>query len=548
MEETHSAEVQQMNKIATDINVLQVKIQQSIISLSDLRTQLQNLPFETDENGYDVYQNRRTYLSAQIASLEELVDQANRQKQGLSNEAYTMAAIFRQKAWEVEQKAAKASGSAAQSQRITNVRFGSAAVSEQKKLASQRSSHYTDYAAVLNTLARAAEDAATGKLFTGGIQTISDRGEFNHPGRSSAGSSLADNDLADRNENMGSPENVWSAGEENFVGISQESMAGAILEELGIPGSSYQKAPPDFASVAHANVENAMARGAVMIAEADARLAKQWGITGEEMADYRKENGLVWRADADGQNAYLIPESISDEYAGEKKRDPEPTPELALNAYMHAHHYRVNDYPVYSKDPEWQKLNRAAYSESEMPVEEWPFDKKIDWVCKAIPYIDKVSAKQIANSMVYYSGTGYNRIHWDKEGNLPETKDILKVFDSKYIPAYQGPIYRGLSFASKRKIKKLLKNRKNVWKEDGITSFSRNKSVAEELARKDKWGLVLSCDNNKSAIPFWNISASSWEEEVLSPGGHRNNGWRINYDSILIDKDEHIVYAEVEEI
>ena len=36
-----------------------------------------------------------------------------------------------------------------------------------------------------------------------------------------------------------------------------------------------------------------------MIAEADARLAKQWGITGEEMADYRKENGLGWRADAD---------------------------------------------------------------------------------------------------------------------------------------------------------------------------------------------------------------------------------------------------------
>lgn len=548
MEETHSAEVQQINKIATDINVLQLKIQQSIISLSDLRTQLQNLPFETDENGYDVYQNRRTYLSAQIASLEELVDQANRQKQGLSNEAHTMAATFRQKAWEMEQKAAKASSAAVQFQRLTNVRFGSAAVSEQNKLVQQRRSHYTDYAAVLNTLARAAEDAATGKLFTGEIQTISDRGKFNHTGLSSAGSGLADSDLPGRKEKMGNPESVWRAGEENSVRISQENMAGAMLEELGISGNSYQKGSPDLASVAHANVEIAMARGAVMIAEADAILAKRWGITGEEMADYRKGNGLEWRADADGQNAYLIPESISDEYAGEKKRDPEPTPELALNAYMHAHHYRVNDYPVYSKDPEWQKLHRAAYSESEMSVEEWPFDKKIDWVCKAIPYIDEASAKQIANSMVYYSGTGYNRIHWDKEGNLPETKDILKVFDSKYIPAYKGPIYRGLSFASKKKIIKVLKNYKSVWKEDGITSFSRNKSVAEEFARQDKWGLVLSCDNNKSAIPFWNISASSWEEEVLSPGGHRNNGWRINYDSILIDNDEHIVYADVEEI
>jgi len=31
----------------------------------------------------------------------------------------------------------------------------------------------------------------------------------------------------------------------------------------------------------------------------------------------------------------------------------------AMNEYLSLHNYGKADYPIYSKDPEWQKLNQA---------------------------------------------------------------------------------------------------------------------------------------------------------------------------------------------
>lgn len=233
-----------------------------------------------------------------------------------------------------------------------------------------------------------------------------------------------------------------------------------------------------------------------------------------------------------------------------QKNESAPTPKEVLTAYMCAHNYGEYDYEVYSKDPEWKELHKTVFPEyHQISDYEFSLDEKIDWVCKLISNMERTVAKQVVTSMEYFSGMGYKTVHWDTEGKLSETKDILQIFDSGNVPSYKGRIYRGLSFGSKKEIVKVLKQSRGVWKEPGITSFSASKDIAREVfAKNDKWGLVLTCNNNKSAIPFRHISKLSWEDEVLSPGGHRNSGWKIDYNSIRIDEDERMVYVDIEEI
>ena len=92
-------------------------------------------------------------------------------------------------------------------------------------------------------------------------------------------------------EKQGQPGRVCGAqGKKTLSGFHEESMAGAMLEELGIPRKLLSESSPDFASVAHANVENAMARGAVMIAGSGCQACKNNGESpGKRWQDYRKE-------------------------------------------------------------------------------------------------------------------------------------------------------------------------------------------------------------------------------------------------------------------
>ena len=48
-----------------------------------------------------------------------------------------------------------------------------------------------------------------------------------------------------------------------------------------------------------------------MVAAADAMLAKEYGVTEDDIVSYRQENGLEWRDDGSGNNANLIPQNIS---------------------------------------------------------------------------------------------------------------------------------------------------------------------------------------------------------------------------------------------
>lgn len=219
-----------------------------------------------------------------------------------------------------------------------------------------------------------------------------------------------------------------------------------------------------------------------------------------------------------------------------------------LSAYMSSHNYGKNDYDVYSKDPEWEKLHKAAFPDFHQVADhELTRDEKISWVNSTVPSATKTDAERIVRSMEQYSGNGYDSIHWDKNGEMEETKDILQVFDSGKVNAYKGVIHRGLSFDSKRDLMKALSRGHGDWVEPGITSFSASETVAEDFASRKKWGLVLTCSNNKSAIPFRHMSLLSWEDEVLSPGAHRNSGWKIDMSSVRVDKVKRIVYADISE-
>ena len=552
MANPYSGEWQKINQIADAVNQLQSQIDALKEQVSELEDRLLEIPYETDEDGNDIYEGLRNSIYNQIHSVNAQINQAYQKKEELSAAAYSLASSYRQEALEYGRKASQSAGAAAQFQGLSKFRFGASTASAGAELAKQRTRHYEDHAAILNELAAAAELASQGGASAASGRGISDRGTFHNPGSTYKGAA-AGGGTKDR-----VPEKLWSGKEGNSVKFSKDDMTGAALSALGLSGIPHVNGVPDFRAVSHGKVGIAVA-GAGMVAAADAMLAKRLGTTGKEIAGYRKENGLEWRADGSGKYADLIPGSVSREYGGGGEA-AEPTPMEALTAYMWAHNYGRSDYGTYSKDPEWQKLHREAFPElyqeasrtpgqisSQIADDELSSEEKVDWVSSVVPGIDRAEAGRIVRAMEDYSGQGYKTIHYDKEGVLPETRDILRVFDSGKAPVYQGTIYRGLSFHSKREINKLLRRSKGTWKEPGITSFSRSKDVAEEFAGPE-WGMVMRCGNNKSGIPFRHMSMISGEDEILSPGGHRNSGWKINYDSIRIDRANRRVYVDIEEI
>ena len=225
-----------------------------------------------------------------------------------------------------------------------------------------------------------------------------------------------------------------------------------------------------------------------------------------------------------------------------------PTPMQALSAYMSAHNYSKDDYDIYSNDPEWQKLTKAAFPDYHPVVDaELDYEHKLAWVRKACPYAAEPEVERIVGALVYYFGDGYKDIHWDDQAKVQETRDILKVFDGGNVPIYQGAIYRGLSFDSKQDLMKALAKDPGSWHEPAISSFSSDFDVAKSFAQHRAWGIVFTCDNNKTAIPVTHMSPLTYEHEVLSPGGLRNKGWSVDVASIRVDREQRLVFADIQE-
>lgn len=436
----YSDEWQKINKIANNVNALNIKIQQLEVRRSNLYAQLSNMPYETDEEGNDVNAGKRNALYAQIESVNGLIDEANQREQELSSFAYELASNYRQQAAGFREKATKASGASSQFQKLSAYRFGASTASAGADLAQQRTQHYEDYAAILSNLAAAAELAAEGISSAANTQPISERGTFKNPDAIYNGASSANSKT-----NNADTKSVWSGKEGNSVKAAKDGMVSLTLSQLGVPGIPYTNGTPNFDAVSHAKVGTAMA-GVGMVAAADAMLAKKFGTTGEEIANYRNENGLEWRDDGTGQNANLIPRSISNEYDDGKVSVSEPTPMEALTAYMCAHNYGKIDYGIYSKDPEWQKLHKAAFPDYYQKKEEQESLRQ-----NVISETLKSRGKKVADFSGYTVTEAPNG-SWFVVGNDADTHERFLDFWISADRNYTFEKYEEIKFIDSRKV------------------------------------------------------------------------------------------------
>lgn len=548
MDNPYSGELPKINKIAEDVQTVLEKISQLELQASNLQTQISQVPYQTDEDGYDVNEGQRNALYAQLDSVNSLIEEANETRHHLQSEAYALVSDYQSKISLYEEKARKIAEKKSSFDVLSGYRFGARTAAAGSQLAEQRKTHYDDQVSVLRTLSEAAQNAANGIQTTTTLRPISKRGEFNDPNTIFSSNHLEnDNDVNEQENDL--EDNNWSGIPGESIKNTNDNTAASILRNLGINGIPYHEGKPDFSIVSHAKVNTSMP-DVGMVAAADAMLAKQYGVFGNDIVSYRRENGLEWRDDGSGNNANLIPQNISQAFKEGREKKQEPTAMEALTAYMYAHNYGENDYDKYSKDPEWKRLHKAVFPEYHQIAEyELKHDEKVSWVQSVVPHISTQEAERIVDSMEHYSDIGYKDIHNNSSRTQQEIDNILKIFDAKTVPIYKGTIYRGLSFDSKKEVLAHLVNEKGIWDEPGITSFSADKMIAKEQFAKDrKWGLVLTCKKNKSGIPFRHISKHSWEDEILSPGSLRNRGWTIDYDSIAIDNEERIVYADVIEL
>lgn len=547
MDNPYSGELPKINKIAKDVQTVLEKISQLELQASNLQTQISQVPYQTDEDGYDVNEGQRNALYAQLDSVNSLIEEANEARHQLQSEAYALVSDYQSKISIFEKQAQKTAEAKASFDVLSGYRFGTRTAAAGSQLAEQRKTHYDDQVSVLRSLLKAAQNAANGILMTTTLQTISERGEFNDPKTIFYGNHLENNQRVNQQKN--DLENNWSGIPGDSIKNTNDNIATSILGNLGMSGIPYHGGKPDFSNVSLAKV-NTTISDIGMVAAADAMLAKEYGVTEDDIVSYRQENGLEWRDDGSGNNANLIPQNISQAFDEGREKQQEPTAMEALTAYMYAHNYGENDYDEYSKDPEWKRLHKAVFPEYHQIAEyELKHDEKVGWVQSVVPHTSAQEAERIVDSMEHYSDIGYKDIHNNSSRAQQEIDNILKIFDAKTVPIYKGRIYRGLSFDSKKELLDHLVNNNGIWDEPGITSFSADKIISKEQFAKDKkWGLVLTCKNNKSGIPFRHISKHSWEDEILSPGSLRNKGWTIDYESIAIDNNERIVYADIVEL
>lgn len=547
MANPYSGEWIKINTIANDVRALQDRIAELQNAAAQLQADINSVPEVTDEEGNDVNAEQRNALNAQLESVKASIDEANGQRERLGSQARALARQYQTEARAYEEKARHTSNATAVFNNISNYRFGARMASANAQVTKQREQHYQSYVNILNALVIAAQNAANGITPSGSEQSVADRGTFHNSHSTSGGAHKSGEKGNRQNYQRG-----WNGIPGESQKIADQNESKALLNNLGVEGIPYKNGQPDFSTVAHAAVPTD--DSAALLTCADAMLAAKYGVSADEIAAYRKENGLEWRGNENGE-ATLIPQCIGDEYLEGRVENQEKSAKDALTAYMWAHNYGKDDYDEYSKDPEWQKLHREAFPlyygsrpqvDHQLADHEISKEEKLSWVRDMVPEESMEESKKIVSAIEHYTGEGYSDIHNDRENAREEIESILRVLDSPYVPVYKGDIHRGLSFSSAADLANVLSNSKGVWQEPGITSYSSNIEIAKEFASQDEWGLVLTCRNNKSAIPIKHMSINSREDEVLSPGNARDIKWVIDYKTLWIDKENRKVKVYVD--
>lgn len=566
MEDKYASDWSRINTIATNIMELQSRIDSLEIQISNIQSELYSLPADYDEDGNDRNRYRRQALESRLAALNQLRSEAMMTMNVKRNEAQSLSSQYQSAAGQFTEKSRKTANVGSDFERLSNFRFGGSTAAEKGKVVNQRATSYADEARVLENLAQAASNAAMGIITENDTNTISDRGTFERPGNnvsannnSETNEKIANNVDEQQSLNHSAINGIYAiadsmkdriATEDSNTFINGgESNIGGLNSNSGI---SIRRKEQTIEDLSVASVQTELF-GEDMVSQADEKLAEIYGISTMAFKQLRTENHLSYVKR--GDNAYLVNGNLAEAEGWSIEEEPS---EIALKEVKTP----PDAYGDAVKNGDMKTANvKATFSNSssvlgsvqtnktgQLSDHEWSYNEKTTWIQSVVPGIDKSGAECIVSAMEFYSGFGYKEIHWDEHAQLAPTQNILRVFDSKCVGTYEGTIHRGISFDSKRDLKKALaRGCRDSWNEPGITSFSADKSIAEDFASRKKWGLVLSCNNNKSAIPFRHMSKISWEDEVLSPGGLRNRGWTIDNKSIVVDPDKHIVYADVYE-
>lgn len=361
MANPYSGEWIKINTIANDVRALQDRIAELQNAAAQLQADINSVPEVTDEEGNDVNAEQRNALNAQLESVKASIDEANGQRERLGSQARALARQYQTEARAYEEKARHTSNATAVFNNISNYRFGARMASANAQVTKQREQHYQSYVNILNALVIAAQNAANGITPSGSEQSVADRGTFHNSHSTSGGAHKSGEKGNRQNYQRG-----WNGIPGESQKIADQNESKALLNNLGVEGIPYKNGQPDFSTVAHAAVPTD--DSAALLTCADAMLAAKYGVSADEIAAYRKENGLEWRGNENGE-ATLIPRCIGDEYLEGRVENQEKSAKDALTAYMWAHNYGKDDYEVYSKDPEWQRLHSAAFPEEDLKNE-----------------------------------------------------------------------------------------------------------------------------------------------------------------------------------
>lgn len=353
MANPYSGEWIKINTIANDVRALQDRIAELQNAAAQLQADINSVPEVTDEEGNDVNAEQRNALNAQLESVKASIDEANGQRERLGSQARALARQYQTEARAYEEKAHHTSNATAVFNNISNYRFGARMASANAQVTKQREQHYQSYVNILNALVIAAQNAANGITPSGSEQSVADRGTFHNSHSTSGGAHKSGEKGNRQNYQRG-----WNGIPGESQKIADQNESKALLNNLGVEGIPYKNGQPDFSTVAHAAVPTD--DSAALLTCADAMLAAKYGVSADEIAAYRKENGLEWRGNENGE-ATLIPQCIGDEYLEGRVENQEKSAKDALTAYMWAHNYGKEDASIYMKDPEWKRLHKAAF-------------------------------------------------------------------------------------------------------------------------------------------------------------------------------------------
>lgn len=556
MSDSFESERNKISQIAGEVRSANSQIRELEEQARQLESELASLPQVMDEDGNDLNESYRNGLEELQSELEEEIRRRTAQRNAAMGRAAMLAASYSKEAENEKINAQQHAKTAQGMKALSGKRFGASAAAATAAASEKRAAHYEKNASLYQKLAQAAERARQG-IAPGEIGTASQKERVQMPGARSFGADSASGSVSgSRGAGIGAGHGaggMGAAGQGHSSGAAKQpsAAAAAVYSRLGIEGIPYDGGAPVYEAVSHARESVTMAAPgtSAAAAHADAALARKLGQSALQAAAYRQENGLVWCMSKDGNNAYLVPRILQEETSGGCVC-PEPTPAEKEAAYMQSHGYTAADRDQYAYDPEYLVLHQQAHPEEQVAPMELPREVRTSWVEQVVPGCSRQEAQRIVNSMEEYSSISgnYREVHQDEKAQLQQTRDMLKVFDSGNVTPYQGEIHRGLSFDSYEDAAEMLYDNGDIWTEPGITSFSADKGTAEEFASRKQYGLVLRCRNNHTAIPFRHMSECDWENEVLSPGQHRNQGWNIDYDSVRYDPVKRILYVDIEEI